>query len=124
MGTYLFLAIQWGPYGQGGDVYIPKGSSVRQVGELLAQNGIIRNAWSFKLLARWKGLQAKLKPGEYQFNAGMTCSQVLEKIARGERVIHRLTIPEGFNFAQIAAAIEQAGIAPRIETMKYFRDPG
>src|SRR5262249_8404770 len=124
IGVYLFLVIQWGPYGKGGNVYIPKGASVRQMGNLLVENGILRNTWSFKLLAKWKGVQAKLKPGEYQFDAGMTCSQVLDKIARGERIVHRLTVPEGFTFAQIAGLIEQAGIAPRAETLKYFRDPG
>ncbi len=122
-GLYLYVSIQLGPYGKGGTVYIPKGASVQQTAELLEQGGIIRSAWSFRGLARWRGVQAKLKPGEYQFEAGVTSREVLEKIVRGDRVIRRLVVPEGSSFAQIAALIEKAGIAPQAETMKFFRDP-
>jgi len=122
-GLYLYVSIQLGPYGKGGTVYVPRGSSVAQTANLLEQNGIVRSAWSFRGLARWLGVQAKLKPGEYQFEAGMTSREVLDKIVRGDRVVHRLTVPEGANYQQIAALIERAGIAPQAEVMKYFRDP-
>jgi UPF0755 protein len=70
-----------------------------------------------------KGVQTKLKAGEYQFDPETTPIQVLEKIVRGERLVRRVIIPEGYNFSQMAAAFEAAGIAPVAETMKYFRDP-
>jgi len=122
-GLYLYVSIQLGPYGKGGTVYIPKGASVQQTAELLKQGGILRSAWAFRGLARWRGVQAKLKPGEYQFEAGMTNREVLDKIVRGDRVIRRLVVPEGSSFAQIAALMGKAGIAPQVETMKFFRDP-
>ena len=122
-GLYLYISIQLGPYGKGANVYIPKGSSVKQTAELLEQNGVIRSAWPFRALARWRGVQAKLKYGEYQFEAAMTSREVLDKIVRGDRVVRRLVVPEGYNFQQIAALIEKAGIAPQAEVMKYFRDP-
>ncbi|MCE9626146.1 MAG: endolytic transglycosylase MltG [Deltaproteobacteria bacterium] len=121
---YLYVSIQLGPYGKGGVVYIPRGASLRQSAEILEQNGAIRSAWAFRGLARWKKMQAKLKPGEYQLDPAMTSGEVLNKIVRGERVVRRVTVPEGYNFQQIAALIEKAGIAPQAETMKYFRDPG
>jgi UPF0755 protein len=123
MAGYLYLAMQWGPYGRGGTVYIPRGSSLSQVATLLEQNQLVRSAWSFKLLARWKGQASQLKPGEYVFAEGPSAAQVLDKIVRGDRLIRKITVPEGYNFAQIAALIEQAGIAPRTEVMKSFRDP-
>ncbi|HKX13377.1 MAG TPA: endolytic transglycosylase MltG [bacterium] len=123
MAGYLYLAMQWGPYGRGGTVYIPRGSSLSQIATLLEQGQLVRSAWSFKLLARWKGQASQLKPGEYVFSEGPSAAQVLDKIVRGDRLIRRITIPEGYSFAQIAALIEQAGIAPRTEVMKSFRDP-
>lgn len=123
MAGYLYLAMQWGPYGRGGTVYIPRGSSLSQIANLLEQSQLVRSAWSFKLLTRWKGQASQLKPGEYVFAEGPSAAQVLDKIVRGDRLIRRITIPEGYSFAQIAALIEQAGIAPRNEVMKSFRDP-
>lgn len=51
--------------------------------------------------ANYKRLQA----GEYAFAAGITPAQVIEKIARGEVVVHKITIPEGWNVAQVRAAL-------------------
>lgn len=122
-GLYLYVSIQLGPYGKGGTVFIPKGASVQQTAELLQQGGVIRSTWAFRGLARWRGVEAKLKPGEYQFEAGMTSREVLDKIVRGDRIVRRLVVPEGYSFAQIAALIEKAGVASQAEVMKFFRDP-
>lgn len=47
----------------------------------------------------------RLQAGEYLFAAGSTPAQVIEKIARGEVVVHKITIPEGWNNAQVRAAL-------------------
>lgn len=47
----------------------------------------------------------RLQAGEYAFVAGTTPAQVIEKIARGEVVVHKITIPEGWNVAQVRAAL-------------------
>ncbi len=120
---YLYFIWEMGAYGKGATVYLPRGSSVRQMSELLKQNGVLRDAWPFRTLARLKNVQKKLKAGEYQFNAGVTPLQVLEKIVRGERLIRQVTIPEGYNFAQMAGVFSGAEIAPVSETMSYFRNP-
>ena len=122
-GFYLYISIQLGPYGKGGTVFIPRGSSAQQTAQILQDNGIIRNTWAFRGLARWRGVQAQLKPGEYQFEAGITSREVLEKIVKGDRIVRRLIVPEGYTFQQIAALMEKAGIAKPGEVQKYFRDP-
>jgi len=50
------------------------------------------------------GHLSQLKAGEYAFTAGMTPAQVIEQIARGLVVIHKVTIPEGWNLFQIRTA--------------------
>lgn len=47
----------------------------------------------------------RLQAGEYAFAAGSTPAQVIDKIARGEVVVHKITIPEGWNNAQVRAAL-------------------
>ena len=46
-----------------------------------------------------------LKAGEYAFAAGMSPQQVIAKIVRGDIVIHKLTIPEGWNAYQVRDAL-------------------
>ena len=51
------------------------------------------------------GHTGHLKAGEYALTAGMTPAQIIAKIASGEVVVHRLTIPEGWNIYQVRAAL-------------------
>lgn len=121
--AYLFLTIQLGPYGEGATVYIPKGENVGQIANRLKEGGVLRNAWSFKLLVRIKGVGKKLQVGEYKFGPKLTTREVLEKILKGDRVVHRLIIPEGSTLAQIAELIDKTGIAPTGQVQAALADP-
>jgi UPF0755 protein len=46
-----------------------------------------------------------LKAGEYHFVPGLTPAQIIGQIARGEIVVHKVTIPEGWNSYQVRAAL-------------------
>lgn len=46
-----------------------------------------------------------LKAGEYAFAAGMTPAQIIGKIIRGEVVVHKITIPEGWTSYQVREAL-------------------
>lgn len=46
-----------------------------------------------------------LKAGEYTFAAGMTPAEIIGKIVRGEVVVHKVTIPEGWNIMQVRALL-------------------
>lgn len=46
-----------------------------------------------------------LKAGEYAFEAGLSPAQIINRIARGAVVIHKLTIPEGWNSFQLRDAL-------------------
>ncbi|MFZ4540240.1 MAG: endolytic transglycosylase MltG [Rickettsiales bacterium] len=46
-----------------------------------------------------------LKAGEYEFPAGSTPAQVIDQIIRGEVVIHKVTIPDGWDVWQVKAAL-------------------
>jgi len=82
---------------------------VRQIGTLLAAQGVLRNDIRYLTYLRLSGLGEKLKAGEYAFAPGITPPQVLAKIARGEVVRHPVTIAEGLRLTQIAAIFAQDG---------------
>lgn len=46
-----------------------------------------------------------LKAGEYAFPAGMTPAEVIAKVTRGEVVVHKVTIPEGWSSFQVRDAL-------------------
>lgn len=46
-----------------------------------------------------------LKAGEYVFPEGMSPSEIIDKIARGDIVVHKITIPEGWTSYQVRAAL-------------------
>jgi UPF0755 protein len=48
---------------------------------------------------------ASLKAGEYHFKPGLAPSQIIGQITRGEVVVHKVTIPEGWNSFQVRDAL-------------------
>lgn len=120
---YLGLRHQWSPYGKGGVVYIPSGDSLGHIAVRLSQAEIIRNPWSFKILVKLKGVSRKLQAGEYEFKPKISAEAVLEKLIKGERLVRRFTIPEGYNYRQIAKVLAGTGIASEAEVEQAFRDP-
>lgn len=111
------------PYGQGGQVKFPPGTSVTQMGGRLAAAHIIASPLAFKLYVRFKGWEKQLQAGEYAFLPQQTLPEVVEKIRRGERVIYTLTIPEGLNYQEISQRLVDAGLATSQEMQAAFRDP-
>ena len=88
-------------------VTIPQGAGVRQIGLLLAEKKLLTNDLRYLVYVRLSGLGSRLKAGEYSFPYGLTPSEVLRKIARGEVVLHPVTIVEGMNIEQIASLFAQ-----------------
>jgi UPF0755 protein len=55
----------------------------------------------------------KLLAGEYRFNHPAATTEVYTRLVRGDVFTVPLTIPEGYNLFDIAAAVEGAGLAGR-----------
>lgn len=86
---------------------IPPNTSFRNIQEILAQKGVIRNDIRFALLAELRGISRKIKAGEYSFSEGGTPWEVLTILAKGEVLRQPVTIPEGFTIASVAAILSQ-----------------
>ncbi len=78
--------------------------------ELLEKSNMIRQPDKFKLYARLRGFDKKLKAGDYSISTSMSPSELLDMMVNGRVALHKLTIPEGYNLYQIASAAEEAGI--------------
>lgn len=92
---------------------IPQKTGFLEIVDFLAKEKIIRNRFSFSILAFVKGKARKMRAGEYLFKSSMFPDEVLSKLVNGEEFFHIFTIPEGFNLLQVAQTIEDAGLVKK-----------
>lgn len=108
LGFYMFD--KWtqdpGPLQETVMVLVPKGAGSRQVARLLNEAGVINKPRIFTILGRVKGLDVQLKAGEYEFLPRVSMIEAMQKIARGDVVYHRITLPEGKTTKQFLDIIE------------------
>lgn len=88
----------------------------------LKDAGIITQPLRFKILARIKGDDKRLKAGEYKLSPAMTPLEVLDTLVNGQVVLHRLTVPEGFTIREIAAELQRTGLASAQDFMALATD--
>jgi UPF0755 protein len=76
-------------------------------------------------VAKWRGAPT-LKAGECAFSANISTAEILRMMRRGEVVVHRVTIPEGWNVFQVRDALMKepllAGELPPIAEGSIFPD--
>jgi UPF0755 protein len=101
------------PYGPSTETFVdvPPGTGAAAIAARMEKAGIIRTRYGFDLLRLQKG--GTLKAGEYRFDHPVPPAEVYDRIIRGDVYTQSLTIPEGFNIFDIAAAVETAGFAKR-----------
>lgn len=88
------------------EVVVAPGSSARGVAAQLEQAGLIDGAARFALLARLLDRADKLKAGSYGIEGPITPIELLDKLTRGDVLMGRLTVVEGWSFRQMRALID------------------
>ena len=89
-------------------VIIKSGASVRAIAEQLAENNALKFPLLFTQIAKYSK-QTNLKQGEYLFAPKSSPREILRKMAAGEVVVRKFTIPEGkssYDIIQILAAAD------------------
>jgi len=94
-------------------VYIKRGMPLRQISEMLQQEGIIRNRHFFVLMTTLLNKKAKIRAGEYEFTTRMLPLEVLDALVKGQVRRHLVTIPEGYTLSQIAQLLEDLNIVDK-----------
>lgn len=83
-------------------VEVESGSSVDEVGQELADQGVIGSILVFRMLARGRDLDSSLQAGSYEFRTGMSINEALDVLGEGagERDAVRFTVEEGLPVEQ------------------------
>jgi len=103
---------------------IEKGESLAHISNRLADQGLVKNRFLFRLLVEYRKVSKKIQSGEYALSSSMTPEELLAIIVKGRVILHRLTIPEGMNLEETALLVEMAGFGTREDFLNLTRDPG
>jgi UPF0755 protein len=104
-------------------VRIYPGTTLGRVAEMLEERGVVTSAWKFRWLARLGGKGSLIKAGEYDLSPAFSPSEILDILAQGKVRVNEVTIPEGYTMAQVAAALEGAGVAKAEKFLEVCSSP-
>ena len=102
---------------------ISPGETLTGIARQLEEQHLIDNALFFRLYVRYKGAAGALQAGEYLFNAPHTPSEILAILQQGKVKLYRLTLPEGLNIRETAAAAARAGFCTQAEFIALCKNP-
>jgi len=77
------------------EVLIERGTGLNRMAQILADNGVIDDAWWFILFVRYQQKENSLRAGEYAFKDNLSYQNILDKLVKGEVIVRSVTIPEG-----------------------------
>jgi UPF0755 protein len=117
------LSLTWRYAGFKTEVFvdIPRGTGTLRVAGKLASAGVVRYAWQF-VLARALHPAVRLQAGEYLFRRPASTQDVFHRLVRGDVFYYQVTVPEGSNIFDIAAALETQEVMPAARFLEAVRD--
>lgn len=105
------------------EIEYPESAAFREVAVKLEQEGIIRNAWIFTRLARWKKIDRNVRAGTYALNSSMRPEKILGIFKEGRIIEIPITFPEGLSSAQIGMLLERHGLLTAERFRELVDDP-
>jgi UPF0755 protein len=83
------------------EVQIPEGASYAKGINILMENGILNNRFTFLLLGKITSSERMLKPGYYHLSSSMSPLQIFNDLIKGKTIQYSVTIPEGLMLKDI-----------------------
>jgi UPF0755 protein len=105
-GWHMF--VKPGPLAAAKQVVVPRGASLDQIADTLADAGVIESRFVFTTWVRALRTQARLRSGEYRFPGGVSAREAMNVLISGRQIQHRLTIPEGLTTYQVLQRVAKA----------------
>jgi UPF0755 protein len=113
-----------GPPGAPLQLTVPAGASFSAVVDSLDARGVVRHATGFRLYARLRGDDRRVRAGRYEMTPGSGWNEILGALTEGRVVTVPMTVPEGFRLAQMAPRIAVASETTEEAVLEALRDPG
>lgn len=103
-------------------VVIPRGSSVKAIGGILEDAGLVKNDIRFSILTKLKEKVNRLQAGEFRLHSGLKPGELIDQLAEAIPVQHSITIPEGLGIGEIAAIFSEKGWCDRDKFVQLAYD--
>ena len=91
-------------------ITVENGMTAADIANMLHKEKLIKRPESFRLEARFMGLEGKLQAGKYEIEAGKSNSEIIDILARGQVKTVSFTVPEGYTVDKIAAKLAAEGL--------------
>ncbi len=93
------------------DVEIPSGAYTQQIAEILEENGLIDNAFLFRIYAKLTKADGLWQVGTFMLSADMGYAGIVEELQTSTpRENVNVTIPEGYTVEEIARVLKEKGV--------------
>ena len=93
--------------GEPKELLIPKGATISGVSRLLYEEGVVTRPKLLKYAMRFTRGNKKLRAGEFRFTSEMSVADAMSVLYSADPIVHKITVPEGWNARQIAALLEE-----------------
>ncbi len=91
-------------------VTITPGMTTQDIAELLHKKHLVKTPEAFRLEAKVRGLERNLKAGMYEIQGGMSNSEIVDVLSKGQVHLIKFTVPEGFTIAKTGKKLEAEGL--------------
>ena len=99
-------------------IRISRGASVHAIATSLKQQNLITSVDFFKAISYLKPGRS-IGAGKYRIHKDMTSVEIFDRLASGEVITRKVTIPEGFNIYQIGRRLNDEGITSEKKFLFY-----
>ena len=93
------------------------------LGETLSQKRLLAEPQLFVWLARLRGLDRKIRSGNYEFKGNATTGELLDALVSGPQKLDFVVIPEGLSVTETAETLERAGLGAASRFHALATDP-
>ncbi len=90
----------------GGVIVVDSGGTLSSVARELAARGALTWPRAWTLVARFQGLDASVKRGEYALDLARSPRELLAMLVAGDVITYSVTLPEGITVAQALSLIQ------------------
>lgn len=91
-------------------ITVEQGMTAADIANMLHKEKLIKRPESFRLEARFMGLEGNLQAGRYEIEAGKSNSEIIDILSRGEVKLVKFTVPEGYSIEKTAAKLAAEGL--------------
>ncbi len=102
---------------------VSHGAPFRQVIQTLARKGAVSDPETVIFWSDLLGLARAIREGEYEISPEDRPYRILWDLISGQKYYRKMTVPEGFTIAQVAARMTRLGIGSMDANLALMSDP-